>query len=276
MSTLFTPRICTWEDLDYTNAEKLLDAKTTNGTIYNHTGGLLYNLLGTEGEMRIKITTDLFYNLILFCRKNKFSPEQLTALFTILKTLHLLCISTPYNNIEECHQLMKDFIIKHSVFRPPYSICLFSLHQVKLTTEYLLETYFKHYKMYKYAFTKRVLLDLSISYDRDGEQKEAEVDPISSQEEAGKINTAKSEEEIEQKEQAETTEEEATIVEEPDEIPDDLKQLKDLISQTLTERLNEMKVTVEKELSKSDKRLTDRLNILEAETDGGKGGKKKK
>ena len=36
------------------------------------------------------------------------------------------------------------------------------------------------------------------------------------------------------------------------------------------------KVTVEKELSKSDKRLTDRLNILEAETDGGKGGKKKK
>lgn len=95
---------------------------------------------------------------------------------------------------------MKDFIIKHSVFRPPYSICLFNLHQVKLTTEYLLETYFKHYKMYKYAFTKRVLLDLSISYDRDGEQKEAEVDPISSQEEAGTINTAKSEE-IEQKEQ---------------------------------------------------------------------------
>ena len=201
MSTsTFTPRICTWEDLDYTNAEKLLHAKTTNGIIYNHTGSLLYNILGLgQGEKRIKITTDLFYNLILFCRKNKFSPEQLTALFTILKTLHLLCISTPYNNIEDCHQLMKDFMIKHSVFRPPYSICLFNLHQVKLITEYLLETYFKHYKMYKYAFTKRVLLDLSISYDRDGEQKETEVDPLS-QEESATINTAKSEEETEQEE----------------------------------------------------------------------------
>lgn len=173
--SMFTPRICTWEDLDYTSAEKLLNAKTTNGAVYNHIGSLLFRILGQEsGERRIKITKDLFYNLVLFCRKNKFTPEQLTALFTIFKTLHLLCISTPYNNIDECYQLVKDFMVKHSVFRPPYSISLFTLHQVKLITDYILETYFKHFKMYKFAFTKRVLLDLCITYEKDGKDEKEE------------------------------------------------------------------------------------------------------
>lgn len=32
-------------------------------------------------------------------------------------------------------------------------------------TEYAINTYFRHFKMYKYVFTAQVKLDLSINYD---------------------------------------------------------------------------------------------------------------
>lgn len=56
----------------------------------------------------------------------------------------------------------------HVVFdfqRPPFSIELFSPDQVKLITEYTINTYFRHFKMYKYAFTPQVKLDLGITYE---------------------------------------------------------------------------------------------------------------
>ena len=61
--------------------------------------------------------------------------------------------------------MLKELLVSHSVHRPPYSIQLYSLDQVKNITEYVLQTYFKHFKLYKYAFTKRVLMDLKISYE---------------------------------------------------------------------------------------------------------------
>ena len=48
--------------------------------------------------------------------------------------------------------------------RPPWSINLFSPNQVRLITDYVLNTYFRHYKLYKYVFTPMVRLDLSLAY----------------------------------------------------------------------------------------------------------------
>ena len=60
-------------------------------------------------------------------------------------------------------KLLQELLVKHSVERPPYSSSVFSLAQVKDIAEYVLSTYFKHFKLYKYAFTKRVRLDLIFS-----------------------------------------------------------------------------------------------------------------
>ena len=40
--------------------------------------------------------------------------------------------------------------------RPPHSIELFAPDQVRLVTEYTVNSYFRHFKMYKYAFTPLV------------------------------------------------------------------------------------------------------------------------
>ena len=48
------------------------------------------------------------------------------------------------------------------------------MEQVKLISDYVLRTYFKHYKLYKYAFTKRVTLSMKLVYDGKEEEEEKE------------------------------------------------------------------------------------------------------
>ncbi|XP_067389110.1 cilia- and flagella-associated protein 119 isoform X2 [Emydura macquarii macquarii] len=50
------------------------------------------------------------------------------------------------------------------VWRPPFSIDLFSQEQLALMSDYVVNTYFRHFKLYKYAFTPQVRLDVSLSY----------------------------------------------------------------------------------------------------------------
>lgn len=40
--------------------------------------------------------------------------------------------------------------------RPPFSLGLFSSDEVKMIMTYVLDTYFRHFKLYKYAFTPQV------------------------------------------------------------------------------------------------------------------------
>lgn len=40
--------------------------------------------------------------------------------------------------------------------RPPFSIDLFSQEQLALISDYVVNTYFRHFKLYKYAFTPQV------------------------------------------------------------------------------------------------------------------------
>ena len=75
-----------------------------------------------------------------------------------------MCISTPFDNLQETFQYFKELLLRHSINRPPYSTALFTIVHVRDITEYVLNTYFKHFKLYKYAFTKRVLMNLKLSY----------------------------------------------------------------------------------------------------------------
>ena len=161
-------KICSWEDLCYTDASSLLEASSSAQGISNKLEDILGLDMQTEDRRELKrlcITRDLFFNAVMFSRKETFNPQQLSAMFTIVKTIHQLCVSTSYDNISICCETMKELLVSHSVHRPPFSIQLFSLDQVRMIMEYLLQSYFKHFKLYKYAFTARVLLDLKVSYE---------------------------------------------------------------------------------------------------------------
>lgn len=49
----------------------------------------------------------------------------------------------------------KELLLTHSVQRPPFSIGLFTFTEMKAIMAWALDTYYRHYKLYMYAFTDR-------------------------------------------------------------------------------------------------------------------------
>ena len=160
---VYVPRICSWVDLSLTDVERLLEASATTEELQR----VLCEILGLEdygSSKEASIEVDLYFYAISSAKRNNFTAEQISAFFTILKSVHSMCKSTPYDNFQEVFQFFKELMVRHSISRPPFSICLFNMEQVKDITDYVLKTYFKHFKLYKYAFTKQVVLDLRLSY----------------------------------------------------------------------------------------------------------------
>lgn len=72
--------------------------------------------------------------------------------------------ATPLGNVEECYRSFTSVLFCHGVRRPPFSIDLFKEEQLLALADYVVNTYFRHFKLYKYVFTPQVRLDLSLTY----------------------------------------------------------------------------------------------------------------
>ena len=164
MSGPFHARICTWADLSLTDVERLLGACSETETLQQALAEILSLDVSHSPNKQALIELDMYTYAILFAKKKDLTHEQVSAFFTILKSVHLMCISTPFDNLQETFQYFKELLLRHSINQPPYSTSLFTIAQVRDITEYVLNTYFKHFKLYKYAFTKRVQMNLKLSY----------------------------------------------------------------------------------------------------------------
>jgi hypothetical protein len=61
---------------------------------------------------------------------------------------------------EESYSLFKELLIRHSVQRPPHSLAIFNLEDVKAINDHVQDTYFRFYNMYLYSLTKDQLITL--------------------------------------------------------------------------------------------------------------------
>ncbi|XP_055221908.1 cilia- and flagella-associated protein 119 isoform X4 [Gorilla gorilla gorilla] len=189
------PRICMWKYLDVHSMHQL--EKTTNAEEMREVLAELLELGCPEQSLRDAITLDLFCHALIFCRQQGFSLEQTSAACALLQDLHKACIATPLGNVEECYRYFTSVLFCHGVRtpvgspcsccwafggkarapegsqgsnsesppqRPPFSIDLFKEEQLLALEDYVVNTYFRHFKLYKYVFTPQVRLDLSLTY----------------------------------------------------------------------------------------------------------------
>ncbi|ETE66452.1 Coiled-coil domain-containing protein C16orf93-like protein [Ophiophagus hannah] len=160
----------------------------------------LFDLKDFESNPRSAILLDLYFYTIQFSREQSFNREQTAAFFSIVKDVHeacvgkeldiekdrkkesgqqgeartrkeegwkgkrlkwifylhfpcYFCVETPLPNMEECYKYFSELVFCHSI-----------RDQLVLLTDYMINTYFRHYKLYKYAFTPQVRLDISFTY----------------------------------------------------------------------------------------------------------------
>ncbi|KAI5078703.1 hypothetical protein GOP47_0006374 [Adiantum capillus-veneris] len=67
--------------------------------------------------------------------------------------------------LERSWERTKDLLLLHSVQRPPFSTQIFSWADLKAITSYLLNTYYRHYKLYQYSFCPTLILNLETYKD---------------------------------------------------------------------------------------------------------------
>ncbi len=61
---------------------------------------------------------------------------------------------------DKSFEIFKDVVVRHSLFRPPQSINVFDLSEVKLVTNHGLNNFYRLYDLYFFAYTPFVDLDL--------------------------------------------------------------------------------------------------------------------
>lgn len=143
-------------------------------------------------------------------------------------------------------------IFTRLVLRPPFSIDLFKEEQLLALEDYVVNTYFRHFKLYKYVFTPQVRLDLSLTYMGLQPPK---LWPESEMEK---------EESKEVEEQAVTPqEEELETVAPPEPEPSHVHILRAYIKTQMNKELEELQRLVEEQLKASEERLSSKLTALE-------------
>lgn len=160
--------LCTWVDFTLTDVERLQEYSFDIHGLRKAVGEKLGHF-GSQVTKQQLIEMDLYVYAFLFGVKQRFTTAQLSTLLSIVKKLHEMCIGTVFDNYSQVLDFFQELMVRHSVNRPPFSVCIFSPDEVKSINDYLLSTYFKHFKLYKYAFTRRVHLNMSLTYDGEDE-----------------------------------------------------------------------------------------------------------
>ena len=72
-----------------------------------------------------------------------------------LEIMHYMLKQLITNRIDEdsSFEMFKTLLLRHAIQRPPHSLAIFSLQDVKDIDLFVLDTFYRHYDMYKYALT---------------------------------------------------------------------------------------------------------------------------
>lgn len=155
-------KVVVWADLTVDAVDRLNES--LNSDHIKQVLADIFILDNYKDNLKCGIIMDLYYYTLQYAREQAFTPEKTSAFFSIVKKVFEVCIETPYGNLDHTFEYFKDLIHCHSINRPPYSIELFSPDEVRKVTEYTVNTFFRHFKMYKYAFTPMVRLDINAGY----------------------------------------------------------------------------------------------------------------
>ncbi|XP_031655311.1 cilia- and flagella-associated protein 119 isoform X1 [Oncorhynchus kisutch] len=277
------PKVLLWADVSYSDMEEIENTKaipelerslslfvathTKSRTLWLTGYFLLRTLCCVLGvnipEPRRRVLLELYVHTVLFCRESNFNREQTSVLLSIVKSMHQANTETPLNNMGHCYAYCSELLLCHSVRRPPFSISLFSSEDVTQILKYLLNTYFRHYNLYKYIFTPQVRLDMSFSYSGMPDE-----DPVT--ETVSSDGYGKKENEPETAEGEQPIEAMNTGPEVANTDPSPKSELRTIIQQEMREEMIHMSRQLEQRLKESADRLNSALTSLETNLQGKK------
>lgn len=104
-----------------------------------------------EPGFRTEILADMHYHNYAFCLSRDFTPAKTSTLLSIMKVV-LDEAQSRRLTVEDAFGVFKDLLLKHSVERPPWSVAIFSFSDVQVIMDHMHNSFFRHYRLYMYAF----------------------------------------------------------------------------------------------------------------------------
>ena len=114
----------------------------------------LANTLGLsyEDEKKQGIANDLFFYMYAFCKDHAFDDAKTSTFLSIMKATFQRDSETPGMSMSTSYEWFEEVLLRHCVDRIPYSVQIFDDHEVRGILEFVVDTYFRQFRMYNYIF----------------------------------------------------------------------------------------------------------------------------
>mmetsp|Transcript_56826 Transcript_56826/g.176777 ORF Transcript_56826/g.176777 Transcript_56826/m.176777 type:complete len:278 (+) Transcript_56826:3-836(+) len=111
---------------------------------------------------RTEILADMHYHNYSFCVGHSFTAVKTSTFLSIMRLVLEEAVGSRLT-ASEAFEVFKDWLLRHSVERPPWSVGVFTFDDVKAVMDYVHNTFFRHYRLYMYVYMTRC--DLGITMD---------------------------------------------------------------------------------------------------------------
>jgi hypothetical protein len=143
-----------WKDLTSKQLEAIRHPHPKKGFTGRDILASFTGLSDYQSNPQTAIHLDLYVATLQFGDQLGFTDDKLSGLFSIVKLVHHRSIGEALT-MERSFLLFKELLLSHSVQRPPYSVGLFTFSEMQKVMDWMLDSYYRHYKLYIYAYTNR-------------------------------------------------------------------------------------------------------------------------
>jgi len=119
----------------------------------------------TDG-FQAEVLAEFHYHNFGFCQKHGLVCEQTSAFLSIMHQLHTRCIASETVDLPQAHALFEELMARHSRHLPPFSVEVFSRSEALLLKDFVHRSFFRHYKMYAFAYKHRVDFEIHTEDER--------------------------------------------------------------------------------------------------------------
>ena len=116
-----------------------------------------------EGDQKIdekaEIVLDFHVNNYEFTLLNNFNAQKTDTFLEMMDHIFIKCMADRLPK-DKAMVLFKTYCLRHSVQRPPHSLFIFNLNEVKEMTHFVQYGFLKFYSMYQYAIISKLELEM--------------------------------------------------------------------------------------------------------------------
>lgn len=130
----------------------------------------------------LTICMQFIVNQLTLAYESKYSFVKTSALVEL--SVHIFCKAWEKRwNKDKTFEELKQILVRHSLFRPPHSVYIFSLQEIKDISLHFLQTLFRYYSTYFFVFTP--LCDMVVITQEVYQKKDARDEEVDALRRAG-------------------------------------------------------------------------------------------